>query len=46
VPVRIEPDPIAAVEDAMAGGRTVCVSGSIYLVGAVRDRLRRRAILR
>lgn len=46
VPVRAEPDPVAAVEDAIAAGRTVCVSGSIYLVGAVRDRLRRRAILR
>jgi len=46
VPVRAEPDPITAVEDALAAGHTVCVTGSIYLVGAVRDRLRRRAILR
>jgi dihydrofolate synthase/folylpolyglutamate synthase len=46
VPVRAEPDPITAVEDAVAVGHTVCVSGSIYLVGAVHDRLRRRAILR
>lgn len=46
VPVRAEPDPITAVEDALAAGPTVCVTGSIYLVGAVRDRLRRRAILR
>ena len=46
VPVRAEPDPVTAVEDALAAGRTVCVTGSIYLVGAVRDRLRRRAILR
>ena len=46
VPVRAEPDPITAIEDAMATGHTVCVTGSIYLVGAVRDRLRRRAILR
>lgn len=45
-PVRVEPDPVTAVEDAMAAGQTVCVTGSIYLVGAVRDRLRRRAILR
>jgi dihydrofolate synthase/folylpolyglutamate synthase len=46
IPVRAEPDPIAAVENALAASRTVCVTGSIYLVGAVRDRLRRRAILR
>ncbi|MBI2188193.1 MAG: bifunctional folylpolyglutamate synthase/dihydrofolate synthase [Acidobacteria bacterium] len=46
VPVRVEPDPVTAVEEALATGRTVCVTGSIYLVGAVRDRLRRRAILR
>ena len=26
--------------------RSVCVTGSIFLIGAVRDRLRRRAILR
>jgi len=46
LPVRAEPDPITAVEDALIVGRPVCVTGSIYLVGAVRDRLRRRAILR
>lgn len=46
IPVRAEPDPVTAVEDALADGHTVCVTGSIYLVGAVRDRLRRRAILR
>jgi dihydrofolate synthase/folylpolyglutamate synthase len=46
VPVRVEPDPIAAVEQGLDAGRTVCVAGSIYLVGAVRDPLRRRAILR
>jgi len=46
VTVRAEPDPVAAVEEALSAGRTVCVAGSIYLVGAVRDRLRRRAILR
>lgn len=46
VPVRVQPDPVAAVEEAMTAGRTVCVTGSMYLVGAVRDRLRRRAILR
>jgi dihydrofolate synthase/folylpolyglutamate synthase len=45
-PVRTEPDPAAAVEQALATSRTVCVAGSIFLVGAVRDALRRRAILR
>ena len=44
--VRTEPDPTAAVDRALSGGRTVCVSGSIFVVGAVRDRLRGRAILR
>jgi dihydrofolate synthase/folylpolyglutamate synthase len=46
VPVRTEPDPAVAVELALATSRTVCVAGSIFLVGAVRDALRRRAILR
>ncbi len=46
VPVRAEPDPITAVEEALAAGHTVCVTGSMYVVGAVRERLRRRAILR
>jgi dihydrofolate synthase/folylpolyglutamate synthase len=46
VPIRAEPDAVTAVEQALTAGRTVCVAGSIYLVGAVRDRLRRRAILR
>lgn len=46
IPVRAEPDPVTALDDALASGHTVCVTGSIYLVGAVRDRLRRRAILR
>jgi dihydrofolate synthase/folylpolyglutamate synthase len=46
IPVRAEPDPVAAVEDALSARYTVCVTGSIYLVGAVRERLRRRAILR
>jgi dihydrofolate synthase/folylpolyglutamate synthase len=46
VPVRTDPDPAAAVEQALATSRTVCVAGSIFLVGAVRDALRRRAILR
>ena len=44
--VRAEPDPVAAVEQAIAMGNTVCVAGSVFLIGAVRDALRRRAILR
>jgi dihydrofolate synthase/folylpolyglutamate synthase len=44
--VRVEPDPAAAVEEALSVSHSVCVTGSIYLIGAVRDRLRRRAILR
>jgi dihydrofolate synthase/folylpolyglutamate synthase len=46
VPVRVEPDPSSAVEQALATSSTVCVAGSIFVVGAVRDALRRRAILR
>jgi dihydrofolate synthase/folylpolyglutamate synthase len=44
--VRVEPDPAAAVEQALSLTRSVCVTGSIFLIGEVRDRLRRRAILR
>jgi dihydrofolate synthase / folylpolyglutamate synthase len=46
LPVRVEPDPSSAVEHALASSTTVCVAGSIFVVGAVRDALRRRAILR
>ncbi len=46
IPVRTEVDPGAAVEHALNSNATVCVAGSIFLVGAVRDALRRRAILR
>ena len=46
VPVHAEPDPGAAVERALSSGGTVCVAGSIFVVGAVRDGLKRRAILR
>ena len=46
VPVRVEPDPTTAVEQALAASSTVCIAGSIFVVGAVRDALRRRAILR
>jgi dihydrofolate synthase/folylpolyglutamate synthase len=44
--VRTDVDPSAAVEHALGTHATVCVAGSIFLVGAVRDALRRRAILR
>jgi len=44
--VEAEPDPVAAVEQALSMSQSVCVAGSIFLVGAVRGRLRRRAILR
>jgi folylpolyglutamate synthase/dihydropteroate synthase len=44
--VYAEADPVAAVERAIASNATVCVAGSIYLVGQVRDAIRQRAILR
>jgi dihydrofolate synthase/folylpolyglutamate synthase len=44
--VLVEPDPDAAVELAFRYSPFVCVAGSIFLAGAVRDALRRRAILR
>jgi dihydrofolate synthase/folylpolyglutamate synthase len=46
IPVRIDPDPSSAVEQALATNATVCVAGSVFVVGAVRNALRRRAILR
>jgi folylpolyglutamate synthase/dihydropteroate synthase len=39
-------DPMAALEQALARHDVVCVAGSIFLAGAVRDALMRRAILR
>jgi dihydrofolate synthase/folylpolyglutamate synthase len=39
-------DPDAAMDAALARSATVCVAGSIFLAGAVRDRLERRGILR
>jgi dihydrofolate synthase/folylpolyglutamate synthase len=45
-PVYVEPDPITATEHALSISNSVCVAGSIFLVGAVRGRLKRRAILR
>jgi dihydrofolate synthase/folylpolyglutamate synthase len=44
--VRAEGDPLRAIDMALERGDTICVAGSIFLAGAVRDRLRQRAILR
>ena len=48
VPLEVlsEPDPVAAVERALAHSDIVCVAGSIFLAGEVREALKRRAILR
>ena len=46
VDVRSEPDPLAAVEQALERSDAVCVAGSIALAGEVREALKRRAILR
>ena len=46
VDVRSEPDPIVAIEKAFESADTICVAGSIFLAGAVRDELRQRAIHR
>ena len=43
--VEVHPDVPAAVTRAFAHGSTVCVAGSIVLIGEVRDALDRRAIL-
>jgi len=42
---RVDVDPRHAVDRALAEHDTVCVAGSIYLAGAVRDALEARAIL-
>ncbi len=44
--VRAEPDPIVAIEKAFEFADTICVAGSIFLAGAVRDELRQRALFR
>ena len=44
--VRAEPDPMRAIDAALEVADTICVAGSIFLAGAVRDELRQRAILR
>jgi dihydrofolate synthase/folylpolyglutamate synthase len=46
VEVVVEPDPARAIDVALEHAPVVCVAGSIFLVGAVRDGLKRRAILR
>jgi dihydrofolate synthase/folylpolyglutamate synthase len=43
--VRACADVLTAVDAALDASRTVCVAGSIVLVGAVRDALERRGIL-
>ena len=43
--VRACSDVLTAVDAALDSSRVVCVAGSIFLVGAVRDRLERRDIL-
>jgi dihydrofolate synthase/folylpolyglutamate synthase len=43
--ITVEPDASRAVDRALERAAMVCVAGSIFLVGAVRDGLRRRAIL-
>jgi dihydrofolate synthase/folylpolyglutamate synthase len=42
--VRVNPDAAAAIEQALTLADTVCVAGSIFLAGAVRDGLKRRAL--
>jgi dihydrofolate synthase/folylpolyglutamate synthase len=44
--VEVEPDPARAIARALEQAELVCVAGSIFLVGAVREGLRQRAILR
>jgi dihydrofolate synthase/folylpolyglutamate synthase len=44
--VSAEPDAARAIELALERAPLVCVAGSIFLAGAVRDGLKRRAILR
>jgi dihydrofolate synthase/folylpolyglutamate synthase len=46
MPVTAIADPGRAVQEALERSADVCVAGSIFLAGAVRDGLRERAILR
>jgi dihydrofolate synthase / folylpolyglutamate synthase len=43
--VEIVPEPDRAIDRALEKGDTVCIAGSIFLAGAVRERLKARAIL-
>jgi dihydrofolate synthase/folylpolyglutamate synthase len=44
--ISVVPDPEIAVHQALDRSDVVCVAGSIFLAGAVRESLRQRAILR
>ena len=46
LPISVVTDPDEAVSAAVERYHMVCVAGSIFLAGAVRDGLRRRALLR
>jgi dihydrofolate synthase/folylpolyglutamate synthase len=46
LPISVFADPDQAVDVALERSPTVCVAGSIFLAGAVREGLRRRALLR
>ena len=43
--VHAEADPLRAIDRAFEAATTICVAGSIFLAGAVREPLRQRAIL-
>jgi dihydrofolate synthase / folylpolyglutamate synthase len=42
--VHVNADAVAAIDQALSLSDTVCVAGSIFLAGAVRDGLKRRAL--
>jgi hypothetical protein len=44
--VTVHESPARAVDAALATAPLVCVAGSIFVAGEVRERLQRRAILR
>jgi dihydrofolate synthase/folylpolyglutamate synthase len=46
IPITVVTDPDEAVDTALSRTATVCVAGSIFLAGAVREGLRRRALQR
>jgi len=46
IPTSVVTDPDDAVDAALARASTVCVAGSIFLAGAIREGLRRRALPR